>query len=86
MKIRYAELERLAAREGYGTGRNLIKCLGYPAATLGRLKRGCRPGYSLVKDMYNRFGREKTAQAVDFEGGSIGEFESRFLLIGKRLY
>lgn len=86
MKLKIQEFEDLAKRKGYVEGKRLMKKLGAGFKAYGCFKGGCRLGYELAKDLYNKVGEAEFVKVIDFEEDTLSGFKQKYILIGDKLY
>ena len=86
MQIRRSELNGLARTNGYKNGRLYLVLFGAGDGAYGRLRRGCRIGYELVRELYNALGEETVAKIINFEKETLHGFKSKYKYINGKLY
>ena len=86
MKLKIKEFNELAKKKGYRNGKALLKELGAGKYTYGCLKRGCKIGYDLVKEIHNAFGPLIMLRVIDLEGETLQSFRSKYISVGGTLY
>ena len=86
MKLKIKEFETLARQNGYRNGKALMKKLGAGKCAYGWLKRGCKIGYDLVKEIHNEFGALVMLRVIDLEGETLQSFKSKYISVGGTLY
>lgn len=86
MRLNIKEFEELARKKGYHNGKELMKKLGAGKYTYGCLKRGCKIGYDLVKEIHNEFGVLIMLRVIDLEDETLQSFKSKYMSVGGMLY
>lgn len=76
MYLRLDRFERLAERNGYGSGEELLSALGCHRRTYCFLKKGGSLSPDLAAEIYNRFGEEVMFEVISF-GDETWERKSR---------
>lgn len=86
MKLNVEEFDKFAAeRKVYPS--ILLNRLGGGILAYAEIKNnGVRIGDELVKDIYNKLGEKLTLRLIDFEGGTIDGFKSRYIELNGKLF
>ena len=84
MKLKFKEFNKVAKSMGFKDGQKLLTYLDYPEL-LENLAVNNNIGYEPVRRIFNAIGYRATKQVIDFEGGCIDDFRSKFISIGNYL-